>query len=275
MEENVIEAENLWAGYGANQVLKGLSLRVPQGSLCALAGPNGAGKSTFIKLCLGQLKAKQGRLLVMGKNPSRRGAFRRVLWDIGYVPQRSEGSPIPTTVREAVAMGCYGRAGIFRPLSRDAWKRVDQALEAAGIAPLADKLVRELSGGQVQRTAFARALAMDAGLLLLDEPASNLDQEGRNDMLRILRTERQYRHITIVLVSHDSEALDFCDRVYHFDKGNCQLTYRMQSEEVGPAPSWGPPFLRNGPSHSGAPTSSLCQPFVHFAFNTCQEDIKA
>jgi energy-coupling factor transporter ATP-binding protein EcfA2 len=92
-------------------------------------------------------------------------------------------------------------------------------MEACGIAHLASKRVQELSGGQTQRLAIARALAMDAEILLLDEPASNLDAEGRVELLRIVKERQEYRHITAIIVSHDEETLDECGVIYRFSEG--------------------------------------------------------
>jgi ABC-type Mn2+/Zn2+ transport system ATPase subunit len=138
---------------------------------------------------------------------------------MGYVPQNVSGGNLPVSVRDSVGMGFYGRLGFFRGLSRKDRLAVEQAMEACGILPLAEKLVRELSGGQAQRTAIARALAPDAELLLLDEPASSLDAEGRVELLRILKERREYRHITALLVSHDKATLGECGAIYRFNAG--------------------------------------------------------
>lgn len=216
-----VEARNIRAGYGTIEVLKDITLNIEQGSLAGLCGPNGAGKSTFIKLCLGMLRPKEGTLRVLGGIPGRRG-FRAILLRIGYVPQRTAGGLIPATVREAVSMGRYGKAGFCRSLSRRDWEAVDRALEAVGIPSLARAQVQELSGGQTQRAAIARALAMEPELLLLDEPTSSLDAEGRMELLEIIRERREYQHITAILVSHDEEALSKCGYRFRFTQGRVE-----------------------------------------------------
>jgi ABC-type Mn2+/Zn2+ transport system ATPase subunit len=141
---------------------------------------------------------------------------------MGYVPQNTAGGSLPTTVREAVSMGRYGMAGFCRPLSGRDQDLVEAAMEAVGVADLAKRLVQELSGGQTQRVAIARALAMEPELLLLDEPTSNLDMEGRADLLRIIRDRQEYRHITVIIVSHDEETIAGCAALYRFNEGRAE-----------------------------------------------------
>ncbi|MDR1909124.1 MAG: ATP-binding cassette domain-containing protein [Spirochaetaceae bacterium] len=213
-----IQARNVTAGYGKRAVLRELSLDIERGSITALCGPNGAGKSTFLKLCLGLLRLREGSLSVLGGAPGLRG-FRGTLLRIGYVPQNTAGGALPVSVRDAVAMGRYGRAGLGRPLRGRDWEKVDEAMEAAGIGALAQRPVQELSGGQTQRVALARSLAMEAELLLLDEPTSNLDAGGRAELLRIIREQQALKGLTAVVVSHDEGTIAGCGRIYRFQEG--------------------------------------------------------
>jgi ABC-type Mn2+/Zn2+ transport system ATPase subunit len=218
----VIWARELSAGYGADMVLKGLSLAIQAGEFAGFCGPNGAGKSTFLRLCLGMLRPAAGSIRVLGTEPWG-GEGRRLRLRMAYVPQSTSGPTLPVTVREAVSMGLYGRLGFFRPMTRGQRNLVEQAMEACGVASLADKRVQELSGGQAQRTAIARALAMDAELLLFDEPGSNLDTEGRGDLLRIIQEKRKGRRLTVVIVSHDEDTLRACGVVYRFNEGRAAV----------------------------------------------------
>ncbi len=185
MTELVIEAAGITAGYQKNIVLENFYLSVARGSFIGLSGHNGSGKSTFLKLCLGILKPFSGKLTVLNTCPGDRG-FRKTLFKIGYVPQRISGGEIPVTVYEAVSMGRFGMAGIFRQLNSKDHELVRQAIDAAGLTGFEKRRVQELSGGQLQRTAIARALAMKAELLILDEPSSGLDVQGRLDLMDIL-----------------------------------------------------------------------------------------
>ena len=221
MTEPVITARNVSAGYGRLTALRDVSLYIKRGSITALCGPNGAGKSTFLKVCLGMIRPRGGSISVMGNRPGSPG-FRKTLLRIGYVPQNTTGGSLPTTVREAVSMGRYGMAGFCRPLSGQDKELVEAAMEAAGVVDLAKRRVQELSGGQTQRVAIARSLAMEPDLLMLDEPTSNLDAEGRGDLLRIIRDRQEYRHITVIIVSHDEETIAGCADRYRFGDGRAE-----------------------------------------------------
>ncbi|MDR1586349.1 MAG: metal ABC transporter ATP-binding protein [Treponema sp.] len=218
MTNSVVEARNIFAGYGGGEVLRDFSLSVEAGCFAGLCGPNGAGKSTFLKLCLGMIRPRAGVIAVLGEKPGS-AAFRQTLFRIGYVPQNTAGGGLPVTVREAAAMGRYGKAGFLRPLSRRDWELVDAALEAAGIRELSGCPVQELSGGQCQRTAIARSLAMEAELLLLDEPTASLDAGGRTELFSLIGRLREDRPLAVLMASHDAEALSECEIIYRFEEG--------------------------------------------------------
>ncbi|MDR1955375.1 MAG: metal ABC transporter ATP-binding protein [Treponema sp.] len=223
----LISARDLYAGYGKKPVLKKCSLTVEAGSLTGFCGPNGAGKSTFLKLCLGMLRPQQGSITVMGARPGQAG-FREILLRIGYVPQNTQGGTLPATVREAVAMGRYGKAGLGRRLSPQDKLLVEAAMEAVGITTLAKQQVQKLSGGQTQRVAIARALAMEPEILMLDEPTSNLDWESRMELLRVIKSQQEYQGLTTVLVSHSADTLSECGAIYRFTAGSAEKLAEYQ-----------------------------------------------
>lgn len=216
-----VSARGLAAGYNGKTVFADANIRIDPGSLAGLCGPNGTGKSTFLKLCLGILRPWAGELQVLGGTPGT-GAFKKHLLRIGYVPQNTAGGLLPVTVREAVLMGRYGAMGFGRGPSRRDRKAAEEAMEAAGISSIAGSLVQELSGGQSQRVAIARALAMEPELLLLDEPTSNLDREGRIELVRLIKNLGRYRHLTVLLVSHNAETLAECHPVFRFSDGRVE-----------------------------------------------------
>ncbi|MDR0910774.1 MAG: ATP-binding cassette domain-containing protein [Spirochaetaceae bacterium] len=218
----IISASHIEAGYARpgrkpKQVLQDFSLSIESGGINAIVGENGAGKSTFLKLCLGFLRPASGTLKVLGAVPGTR-TFRKTLLRIGYVPQESGGGGIPLTVREAAALSRCGMRGLFKKLDDTDRRAVDRALDSVGLLPLSEQLAGELSGGQAQRLAIARALAMEGELLLMDEPTANLDAHCKGEIEQIIK-ETKRQGMTTVIVSHDREISAYCDRVYHFIDG--------------------------------------------------------
>ena len=143
-----VSARGLAAGYDEKPVFSAADMDVRAGSLAGLCGPNGTGKSTFLKLCLGILRPREGTLTVLGENPGARN-FRKKLFRIGYVPQNTAGGLLPATVREAVLMGRYGSIGFGRRPSRRDRLAADEAMEAAGVAGIAGRLVQEIGRAHV------------------------------------------------------------------------------------------------------------------------------
>lgn len=177
--------------------LDGVSITVERGEMVALVGPNGAGKSTLLKVVVGIETVDSGHVSVYGHPP---GKCRH---RVGYVPQRGDVDwRFPVSVREVVMMGRYPSLGWLR------WPRpadhaaVDHALEALGIADLADKQIGELSGGQQQRVMLARIVAHQAELLLLDEPLNNLDMPAQELIFHLLQDMAAQGH-TVVISTHD------------------------------------------------------------------------
>jgi iron(III) transport system ATP-binding protein len=196
--------------FGAHQVLSGLDLDVPAGSLTAILGPSGSGKTTLLRVLAGFEHADAGTVRIGEAIADGPGVFlpperRR----IGYVPQ--EGSLFPhLTVAANVAFG----------LSRRKWgrerrgKRCVELLEAVGLGGLDRRYPHQLSGGQQQRVALARALAIQPEVVLLDEPFASLDAHLRASVRADVQHLLKESGTTSVLVTHDQdEALSTADRV--------------------------------------------------------------
>ncbi len=193
--------------FGSQEVLRGVDLSVPSGSLTAILGESGSGKTTLLRIVAGFERADSGEV-VLGTEVVDDAGPRWVTSErrrIGYVPQ--EGALFPhLTVGRNVGFGlprAPGRAA-----------RVDQLLELVGLAGFRRRYPHQLSGGQQQRVALARALAIDPDIVLLDEPFSSLDAtlraSVRSDVLAVLRLAGT----TAVLVTHDQdEALSMADQV--------------------------------------------------------------
>ncbi len=177
-----IEVHDLRAGYGRagnpkDDVLRGVSFTVEHGEVAGLLGPNGSGKTTLLLALAGALPIRGGSALVDGLDVAATPA-RRMARAAASVPQRAE-SAFGLTCGTVALMGRYPHLGFFGgygPEDRDIAAR---SLEAAGVAHLAERPVDQISGGEMQRVLFARALAQQARVLLLDEPAAGLDIAGQ------------------------------------------------------------------------------------------------
>jgi len=193
---NAIEIRGLTFAYGRVPVLEEIDLAVAEGEFLGIVGPNAGGKSTLLKLMLGLLTPNRGEIRIFGKPP------RKARKWMGYVPQYPAFSrDFPVTVEQVVLMGRLGRGslvGRYRPSDRRIARR---AMEEAEIAPLAQRRIDQLSGGQLQRVLVARALACEPRLLLLDEPTANIDLRVENELFDLLKALN--RRMTIVVVSHD------------------------------------------------------------------------
>ena len=191
---NAIEIRNLTVAYGENIALENLNLDIEAGSLMALVGPNGAGKSTLIKTILKFLTHITGEIKINGKT-------------LAYVPQRNSVDwDFPTTLFDVVEMGCYGRVGLFKRVSKEEKQKVLKAIEQVGMLDFKDRQISELSGGQQQRAFIARALVQEADIYLMDEPFQGVDSTTEKsivDILKKLKSEGK----TLIVVHHDLQTV--------------------------------------------------------------------
>ncbi len=199
--------ERLDKSFGAQAVLKGLSLEVAKGEILALLGPSGSGKTTALRLIAGFEAPDRGQIRVEGTDvtglPPERRHFGMVFQHYALFPH--------LTVGENVAFGLAGRGKMGK---EEIDRRVSEALALVELPGFAMRRVGEISGGQQQRVALARALAPEPRVLLLDEPLSNLDPTLRERTRRELRRAIQRVGITTVLVTHEQEeAFHLGDRV--------------------------------------------------------------
>jgi zinc transport system ATP-binding protein len=198
---NVIEVENLCSRYNGIDVLNDITFTVSGGDYIGLVGPNGSGKTTLIKNILGIVRPEGGQIRLFGHKRSEFQDWFRV----GYLPQRlsSLNPGFPSTVEEIVALGLISRRrmpGYSIDAHHDA---IDRALHLLNISDIRKKKIGELSGGQQQRVLLARAIINEPDLIILDEPATALDPETREQFYAMLKQLNQQRNVTIILVTHD------------------------------------------------------------------------
>jgi putative ABC transport system ATP-binding protein len=211
MSERVLTASGVVVSVARTRVLDGVSLAARPGRMLAVTGSSGSGKTTLLSVLGGLLRPDEGQV-AYGEEPvgTRSGEPRRgtalVLQTYGLVPS--------LTAAENVAVALRSRS--VSPT--DANVRAAAALARAGVGDLAERLVTELSGGQLQRVAVARALGVEPDVLLADEPTSELDEHNRDLVVAEIRAEAD-RGAVVVLATHDPEVADICDDELHLVDG--------------------------------------------------------
>jgi len=197
----MLELRDLYCGYGAGDVLRGISLKAERGEFLCLAGPNGCGKSTLLK-AIARLLPFRGSITVDGRETSAL-SHRELSLHIALLGQMS---PLyfPYTVYDTVAMGRYAhRKNWFGGYDGADRAAIEEALAALGLDPLREKPINELSGGQLQRVFLARTLAQNPRIILLDEPTNHLDLKHQIALLDHLAAWVRAGERTIIAVFHD------------------------------------------------------------------------
>jgi iron complex transport system ATP-binding protein len=242
----MLKTEGISFTYGGRPVLEGIDFRVASGELCSILGNNGAGKSTLLKCLVGILRPQGGVILLNGDETDglhRREMARRQ----AYVAQRGGGEE-RLTVFDVVLMG--RRPHITWGVSERDLQVVQGIMDDLELQDLALRYVDELSGGEYQKVMIARALAQEPGVLLLDEPTSNLDLRNQFEVMKTVKRMVEERGIAAVMAIHDINlALRFSDRFMLLARGtvlacggpeiitaeNVERTYgiKVRLEQVG------------------------------------------
>ena len=201
-DQRILELRSVSFSYTRQRsLIRGLSLSVGEGEFIGLLGANGSGKSTILKLGSGILRPSEGDILLWSK-PLHTYHNRDRAKLISYLPQTLDIA-VPFTVRELVGMGLY-------PYDIPPAMSVDSALEMVGLEGMASAYLTDLSGGENRRTFIAMTLVQGAGLLMLDEPLANLDIKYQIELVRLLKTLRNEKNISIIMALHDiNVALQF------------------------------------------------------------------
>jgi putative ABC transport system ATP-binding protein len=221
MNDVIIEARNLTKEFtrDAERVvaLREVSLDVPKGEFVALMGPSGSGKSTLLHLLAAMDRPTQGEIRVLGHNLRELSEREIAHWrneNVGFIFQQFNLIPVLTALEN-----------VELPLKLTNLKkaeRMEHAATALKLVGLGDRLQhfpRQLSGGQEQRVAMARAIVTDPALILADEPTGNLDAASAQEVLTVLSKLNRDFGKTIVMVTHDPHAAQFATRVHHLEKG--------------------------------------------------------
>ena len=200
-----VEAAGLCVGYQGETVVADIAFRLEPGQVLALVGSNGSGKTTLLKTVAGLLPPISGQLDVLGASPLARPAR------VAYMGQFHPSSfMLPLRVHDVVRMARFARHGLFGRFDAADARAVREAMAVMGVTALADAPLNALSGGQRQRVFLAQAFARDAGLVLLDEPAANLDAGARaiyRERVRQLSDAGR----SVIIATHDIDEAAECD----------------------------------------------------------------
>jgi iron complex transport system ATP-binding protein len=203
----ILEVNGVCFAYKSLAVLKDIRFKVARGEILAVLGPNGAGKTTLLKCINAILRPDSGSVLIDRESVLSLGSSE-IARRIGYVAQRAESSRM--IAFDAILMG--RRPHIRWNVSDRDLAVVDGAIKLLGLGHLAMRYIDEMSGGELQKVAIARALVQDPKLLLLDEPTSNLDLKNQVEILKIIRRVAREHSVAAVMTMHDlNKALRYAD----------------------------------------------------------------
>ena len=206
----MIEIRNIKKSFGSLEVLKGINLDIEKGKIVSIVGPSGAGKTTLLQI-MGTLdKPDQGSVVidgvdVMKLSDAKRSAFRNK--HMGFVFQFHQLLPEFTALENVMMPALIG--GTSR---REAKKRAEELLAFMGLSDRASHKPNELSGGEKQRVAVARALVSKPDVVFADEPSGSLDSHNKEELHRLFFDLRDQMGQTFVIVTHDEQLADLADR---------------------------------------------------------------
>jgi sulfate/thiosulfate transport system ATP-binding protein len=270
-----IEVHNVSKSFGTFAALDDVSIRVGDGALTALLGPSGSGKSTLLRIIAGLETPDAGEVVIDEERVTEKPARNR---GVGFVFQHY--APFKhMTVHNNVAFGLSVRK---RPKS-EIEPRVKELLGLVRLDGLAERYPSQLSGGQLQRMALARALAVQPNVLLLDEPFGALDAQVRGELREWLRRLHDEIHVTTIFVTHDQEeAMEVAEQIVVMNAGKIEQAgtprelYETPSNEfvmsfIGPVNRIGNAFVRPHDvqllaENDGSATEALIKRVVHLGF---------
>lgn len=217
----VLDIENLTFAYEEKKILENFSCSIEQGNFVAIVGENGAGKSTLLNLILHNLKPLSGKIKIFGDDIDQKNHYQ----DIAYVSQSSVQNyrNFPTTVIEVI----YNHLKFLKVKEPP-----EKYLDLVGLTEHQNKVLSELSGGQLQRVALAAAMIKNASLILLDEPTTGIDKKFSREFFGFLK-EIASSGKTIVIVTHAlDDAIDFIDYAIEIRNASGHILSRSDLQQL-------------------------------------------
>ena len=213
----MITIKNITKSFGSLQVLKGVSLEINKGEIVSIVGPSGAGKTTLLQI-IGTLEgADSGEIVINGKKVDGMGKVEQAKFrnqELGFVFQFHQLLPEFTALENVMIP-----ALIAKKSKREAKKKAMELLDLLGLKERANHKPNELSGGEKQRVAVARALINNPAVILADEPSGSLDSKNKTELHQLFFDLRDRFGQTFVIVTHDEELAKLTDRTIHLKDG--------------------------------------------------------
>lgn len=192
-QNKMIELNSVAMQWDNHIALQNVSLTINEGDFLAITGPNGGGKTTLLRLILRLIKPTSGKVIYRSYGKEVENL------EIGYLPQKNQiDSRFPITVEEVVSLGLMSQKKLSKQQRKE---KVSQTIALMGLEEHANRLIGELSGGQLQRTLLGRAIVSNPRVLVLDEPLSYVDKSFEGRLYDIIA--QLAKHTTIILVSHE------------------------------------------------------------------------
>ena len=196
-----INIQNLCFGYDKKIIFNDLSLSFPQGGFCSILGPNGSGKTTLLKCIVGLLQPSGGKISLYGK-PISEYKMMDLARKIAYVPQYQD-IVFDISVFDYVMLGRNPYQTPWEMQRAEDKEIAEEMLQKCNVWHYRDTLIQSLSGGERQRVMIARAMAQQTGILLLDEPLSNIDVTHKFEIMDILQQLNEEQKVTVLIILHD------------------------------------------------------------------------
>lgn len=228
-KESIIQLHRITKSFGSLQVLRGIDLEVNRGEVMSIVGPSGAGKTTLLQI-MGTLdRPDQGEVVIDGENVSKLSAnkiahFRNK--NIGFVFQFHQLLPEFTALENVMIPALIGGTS-----KKEAKQRAQQLLDFMGLTGRTEHKPNQLSGGEKQRVAVARALVNHPAVVLADEPSGSLDTHNKEELHRLFFDLRDRLGQTFVIVTHDENLARQTDRTIHMLDGNIILPEKASNHK--------------------------------------------